>query len=268
MFRYHKFLFLLVALCFLGPITNGQAPKPKKNNALYTAGHASAFIGGLYDAFTPYNKLLQHGNFGLGAPDKLDGEILILDGKIYQTQHTGKTFRVKGSELTPFTVVNFFVADKVVKPQVKLTKEKLYTYLDSVLPNQNGIYAIRIKGAFNCVKTRAFPPVTQKPYKPLAEMLALQKFFTFNNTTGDLVGYRIPAYMEGPNISGYHFHFISTDKQSGGHIIDLLSGNITIEIDELDSFTVDLPQTADFNKFDFKKDRREEVKRVENGKKD
>jgi acetolactate decarboxylase len=96
-------------------------------------------------------------------------------------------------------------------------------------------------------------------------MLSLQQFFTFNQIQGDLVGYRIPSHMEGPNISGYHFHFLAADKKAGGHIIDLLTGNITIEIDELNTFAVALPQTEDFKKFDFKKDRREEVKKVENG---
>ena len=267
--RHHKFIrYLFILLCIYSIGSNAQTPKMQKNNTLYTAGHASAFIGGLYDAFLPYSAIKQHGNFGLGAPDKLDGEILILDGKIYQTQHTGNTFEVKSSQLTPFTVVNFFEADQTVTTRTKLTKDMLYTFLDSILSNKNGIYAIHIKGAFRMIKTRAFPPVTQKPYQPLADMLPLQHFFTVENVQGDLVGYRIPAYMEGPNISGYHFHFLSADKKAGGHIIDMLTGDITIEIDALDSFTVELPQTADFKNFDFKKDRRDEVKRVENGKKD
>lgn len=263
----YKFYYcLLAALCLCSFGSYAQKKLPQQNT-LFTAGHATAFIGGLYDAYYPYNKLKQHGDFGLGAPDKLDGELLVLDGRIYQTQHTGKTFEVKDTEITPFSVVNFFHTDKTFKAKIQLTKDKLYSYLDSVMPNQNGIYAIRIKGAFNTIKTRAFPPVTKKPYIPLADMLPLQKFFTFNNIKGTLVGYRIPAFMDGPNITGYHFHFLSDDKQKGGHIIDLLADDITIEIDQMDSFTVDLPQTNDFNNFDFKKDRREEVKRVENGKK-
>ncbi|MFD0766169.1 acetolactate decarboxylase [Mucilaginibacter lutimaris] len=256
---------LLVVLYLL---VNGNALAQTKDNTLYTAGHASAFIGGLYDAFCSYNKVLKHGDFGLGAPDKLDGEVLILDGKIYQTQATGKTFIVKPTELTPFAVVNFFKADKVTKPNVSLTKDKLYAYLDSALVNKNGIYAIKITGTFRSVKTRAFPPVKNKPYQPLADMLPLQHFFTFENVKGTLVGYRIPAFMDGPNITGYHFHFLSDDKKAGGHIIDLLADEITIEVDQLDGFKVDIPQTNDFNNFDFSKDRRDEVKRVENGKKD
>ncbi|MBB5397004.1 acetolactate decarboxylase [Mucilaginibacter sp. AK015] len=255
---------LSVVLC-LAAIFNASAQT--KNNTLYTAGHASAFIGGLYDAFYPYTKVLKHGDFGLGAPDKLDGEVLVLDGKIYQTQSTGRTFEVKATELTPFTVVNFFKAQRTVQNDKELTKNDLFLYLDSLLSNKNGIYAIKITGNFNFIKTRAFPPV-KKPYVPLADMLPLQHFFTFENVKGTLVGYRIPAYMDGPNITGYHFHFLSDDKKGGGHIIDLTTGSVTIEIDELDSFMVDIPQTPAFNNFDFKKDRSEEVKRVENGKKD
>jgi acetolactate decarboxylase len=258
---------VLLVIYFAQHTANAQKPKTIENNTLYTAGHASAFIGGLYTAFYPYGKLKQHGDFGLGAPDKLDGELMILNGKIYQTQASGKTFEVSPEGATPFSVVNFFKANKVLKVTAKMSKEKLYAYLDSVLPNQNGIYAIHIKGRFKEIKTRAFPKVTQQPYLPLAQMLNLQHFFSFKEATGDLIGYRIPAYMDGPNITGYHFHFLSADKKNGGHLIEVLTDNVIIEIDYLDSFTVNIPQTKDFMSFDFKKDRRDEVKQVENGKK-
>lgn len=261
----YRTLFIITGFFTTSIVADAQI-QPKKDNTLFTAGHAAAFIGGLYDGYYSYSKLKQQGNFGLGAPDKLDGELLILNNKIYQTQASGKTFEVKDSELTSFAVVNFFHADKIVRTTARMNKEKLFTYLDSILPQQNNIYAIHIKGSFGNIKTRAFPAVTQKPYVALASMLPQQHFFNFDNTEGDLVGYRIPAYMEGPNISGYHFHFISANKQNGGHIIDLLTGDITIEIDLLTAFTVDLPTSKDFINFDFKKDRREELKRVENGK--
>ncbi len=266
--KYYKIYSTAVVLLCLCRLTlhAQQQTNPKSSNTLFTAGHASAFIGGLYDAYYPYSKLKLQGDFGLGAPDKLDGELLIVRGKLYQTQASGKTFEIPDTGRTPFSVVNFFHADQVVKTHVRMTKDKLYAYLDSILPNQNGIYAIHIKGVFGTIKTRAFPEVKQKPYTPLAGLLGLQRFFDFSNIKGELVGYRIPGYMEGPNITGYHFHFLSDDKKGGGHIIELLTDEIIIEIDELNSFTVDIPQTKDFNNFDFKKDRREEVKQVENGK--
>lgn len=99
-------------------------------------------------------------------------------------------------------------------------------------------------------------------------MLPLQHFFNFTGAQGVLVGYCIPAYMEGPNISGYHFHYLSGNHQNGGHLIDVVTQGITVEICELNGFTVDLPQSQAFKNFNFKQDRREEVKQVENGKKD
>jgi acetolactate decarboxylase len=260
------FYLLLIPLLFNQATIAQQKTKPANGDDLFSAGFASGFIGGLYDNWYPYKELEKHGDFGIGAPGHLDGELLLLNGKIYQTQFTGKTTLVADTGKLPYAVVCFFKAKKVYKHTGTLSKTALYSYLDSLLTNQNGIYAIHISGKFKLVKTRAFPPV-EKPYQPLAAMLNRQHFFEHNNVQGDLVGFRIPAFMEGAHISGYHFHFLSMDKQAGGHLIDLLAEDITVEIDTLTSYTMDLPQTADFNNFDFKKDRKDEIKSVENGKK-
>jgi len=263
------FKFLSAILIFFIADSNGfaQQKSATTNDNLYSAGYASAFIGGLYDAWYPYKTLHQHGDFGLGAPAKLDGELIMLNGKLYKTQYTGKTSPVSDADQTPYAVVCFFKAKRSFKPGRQLKKAAIFKYMDSVLTNQNGIYAIHIIGNFKYVKTRAFPPVEQKPYVPLAAMLDRQHFFEFNTIKGDLVGYKLPVFMEGPHISGYHFHFLSADKSSGGHIIDVIADDVTIEVDTLTSYTMELPPTADFNTFDFKKDRKEEIKSVENGKK-
>ncbi len=109
------------------------------------------------------------------------------------------------------------------------------------------------------------PPVNEPPYPQLAGMLDLQHFFQFKESSGDLVGYRLPVYMDNTNISGYHFHYLSDQKDAGGHILDLITGDITIEISPLDSYTVKVPATPAFNHFDFKKDRQEDIKSVERG---
>ena len=263
-----SFCLLLTIISFNFRAAAQQKIKPvnSNDNNLFSAGLASAFIGGLYDDYYPYKQLKQHGNFGLGAPARLDGELLVFNGHLYQTQSSGKTTEIADTGKTPYAIVCFFKPVKVFKHVEALNKAALFSYLDSLLTNQNGIYAIHIKGKFKDVKTRAFPPV-EKPYLPLAAMLDRQHFFDHTNIEGDLVGFRIPAFMEGAHITGYHFHFLSADKAFGGHIIDLLADDITVEIDPLTSYTMDVPQTTDFNNFDFKKDRKEEIKSVENGKK-
>jgi acetolactate decarboxylase len=248
---------LISILIFLSAL---QPPKP-----LFTVGIGAGLIGGLYDGIYSYRDLKKHGDFGLGAPDKLDGEIVVFQGKIYQTQHTGKTFVVDDKELTPFAMVNFFQPNIKITPNKGMNKTELFHYLDSVLTNVNGMYAIHVSGKFSYLKTRAFPPVKEHQHTPLAEMLPLQQFFEFKDSQGDLVGYRLPSFMDNTNISGYHFHFLSQQKNAGGHIIDLKAEDIVIEIDVLDSYTIQVPSTKDYEHFDFKKNREEDIKSVERG---
>jgi acetolactate decarboxylase len=262
---------LLLRISLFVFILSGSIPafsqQKSSDNNLFSAGYAGAFIDGLYNAYYPYRQLEKHGDFGLGAPDMLDGEFIMLNGKYYQTRHTGITTALADTGKTPYAVVCFFKAEKIVKPGKPLNKAALFSYLDSVLNSQNGMFAIHITGTFKHVKTRAFPPVKQKPYLPMAEMLDKQAFFNSDAVQGDLVGYKLPAFMQGPFIAGYHFHFLSTDKTKGGHMVDIITDNVTIEVETLTSFTLDVPQTADFKNYSFKKDNSADIKSVENGKK-
>jgi acetolactate decarboxylase len=255
--QYKPYALLVAGLLFCNLL---------KAQTLFQAGVASGFIGGLYDAIYPDKELKKHGDFGLGAPDKLDGEIVMLNGKLYQTQHSGKTFEVKDTGSTALAFVTFFHADQQVKLPHAMSRTELYHYLDSLLPNQNAIYAIHVKGQFESVKTRAFPK-QQPPYQPLASMLDQQAFFTFSNTGGDLIGYRLPLYLEALSIHGYHFHFLSADKMGGGHIIEFMAKDAIVEIHQLKHYEMAVPDTKAFGEFNFAKDRKEELKSVENGKK-
>ena len=263
---YYYLLLAIMGYSFTAVAQQKVKPVNVNENNLFSAGLASAFIGGLYDAYYPYKQLKQHGDFGLGAPARLDGELLVFNGHLYQTQSSGKTTEIADTGKTPYAVVCFFKPVKVFKHTGILNKAAFYSYLDSLLTNQNGIYAIHVSGKFRLVKARAFPPV-EKPYLPLASMLDRQHFFDHADMNGDLIGFRIPKLIEGPHIAGYHFHFLSADKTFGGHVVDLTAEDITVEIDPLSSFTFDIPQTAEFDHFDFAKDRKEEIKSVEKGKK-
>ncbi|RCH56593.1 hypothetical protein DJ568_01670 [Mucilaginibacter hurinus] len=260
------FIALFFLLCFYG-VAVAQKPSQGKYDNLYSAGYASAFIGGLYDVHFPYKQILAHGDFGLGAPEQLDGELLIFKGIPYQTRYTGKTTVIDTKGTAPYAISCFFKADKVIRPGRTLNKADFFKFLDSVTTNQNGMYAIHVSGSFSYVKTRAFPAV-EKPYKPLAALLANQRFFEFKDVKGDLVGFKLGEFAQGPFIAGYHFHFLQDNKAGGGHIIDLTATDVTVEIDELTSYSMDLQQTPEFKEFDFNEDRKDEIKSVENGKKD
>ncbi|MFB6457218.1 acetolactate decarboxylase [Chitinophaga sp. Hz27] len=253
-----KYLLMFVLTCYPRIIYGQSAP-----HELYTVGVAIGLLGGLYEGFYPIGELKTKGDFGLGAPDKIDGELLLFNGKAYQTTVDGKTRELPDDYKVPFAMVNHFRPSIRISINEKITKQELFHRLDSLFPNQNGMYAIHIKGRFSYVKSRALPPVDQPPYPTFKNWAKQQHFFEFKEADGDLIGYRLPAYMDNTNISGYHFHFLSADKSGGGHMIDTELSSVIVELEPLDGYTVKIPQTKGFQQFNFHEGRSTEAKDID-----
>ncbi|MFT3904124.1 MAG: acetolactate decarboxylase [Niabella sp.] len=236
-----------------------------KHNVLYNYGVIDAFVGGLFRGSLPIKDLKLKGDFGLGAPDMLDGELTMLNGKAYQTKATGETVVLDNEHKTSYSTVTFFKADTVFYVNNATEQKELLEIIESKLTNKNAMYSIKISGAFSYVKTRAFPPVKEEPFPVLSTILDRQQFFDNQNTAGTLVGYHFPEYLNGIQISGFHLHFLSTDKKQGGHVLDFKGQNMKIEIAELKSFELEVPKTNDFQNFKFRKKHNEDLERVEQG---
>ena len=106
-----------------------------------------------------------------------------------------------------------------------------------------------------------FPKQTP-PYRPLAEALKKQSIFELRNVNGTLVGFRTPKYMQGVNLNGYHFHFITGNRKTGGHILDGQFQNAKVELDTLSKVEINLPTTVEFDQADLGDDKPAEVNRV------
>ena len=79
------------------------------------------------------------------------------------------------------------------------------------------------------------------PYQPLADVLAGQVEFPLESVTATMVGFRLPEYMAESNAAGYHFHALTEDRGAGGHVLDCETTNVTVELDTIDAWKVDLP---------------------------
>lgn len=260
-------IFILCSLLTLNVMSQTKLKdNPTKNyNTLYQSGTAESFIGGLFEATLPLKDLKEHGDFGLGAPGLLDGELVIHNGHAYQTQATGKTTEVPDSFKTALVFVTFFKPDTTFHIKASANQKEALAQLEQYAKHKNAAYAIRISGKFNTIKTRAFPPYTQKPYPPLATLLDRQKFFDIRNTTGVIVGYKLPPYLNGLSIEGYHFHFLSDDKSQGGHVLDFSAGDLTVEIAKIKDFHLSIPQDEDFMNYNFKTNIHNDLEKVEKG---
>ena len=51
---------------------------------------SGALVAGVYAGAVSVQGLLEHGDFGLGTFANLDGEMVVLEGHVYQVQGTGR----------------------------------------------------------------------------------------------------------------------------------------------------------------------------------
>ena len=251
-------LYLIIVLCI---IISGCVI-PEKNTAFQTST-IDALLAGVYDGDMSCSDLLKHGDLGIGTFDHLDGEMVILEGKVYQVKADGKVYKPDLSLKTPFATVCQFKTDEIIPVKSGLNYDGIEKLINKYAPNQNLFYAIKITGKFKSMKTRSVPE-QHKPYPPLKEVTKNQPEFNMENISGTIVGFRCPPYVKGINIPGYHLHFISDDLTRGGHILSFEIKDGECEIDVLNKFFLTLPiDGKEFGKTDLSINRVKELKAVE-----
>ena len=94
-------------------------------------------------------------------------------------------------------------------------------------------------------------------------MVKHQAVFEFGDVNGVIVGFYHPKYMEGINVAGYHFHFLTANRQAGGHLLDCRIRQARVEIERLDALQLRLPDIAEFSNTDLSGDKKQDIEKVE-----
>lgn len=234
--------FILIVLCsFAGASLHAQ----EKGETVFQTSTLSALMEGVYEGNTTFGELKKEGDFGLGTLNGLDGEMVGFGGKFYQITSDGKAHEIPDAAVTPFAVVTFFEADKTVSIDGPLECKDLEKYILSLLPSDNIFYAIKIDGRFESMKTRSVPKQSE-PFPPLAEVVKKESVFELGSVEGTIAGYWFPEYLSGVNAAGFHFHFLTADEKTGGHVLDCKAGKVRIGIDYNDDLQISLPKTENF----------------------
>jgi acetolactate decarboxylase len=76
----------------------------------YQISTSAALVQGVYAGAVSSRTLLANGDFGLGTFEHLDGEMVVLDGSIYQVRGDGSVQRREDDFRVPFAVVCRFQA--------------------------------------------------------------------------------------------------------------------------------------------------------------
>lgn len=216
---------------------------------IFQVSTLSALEQGVYEGNISFKQLEQYGDFGLGTFNGLDGEMIETEGKVYQIRADGIAYPADKSRKTPFATVTFFEPDDITIIEKPIDCDELYGYIDDVLPTKNIIFAVKVKGLFEYVQTRSVSK-QGKPYPKLSEALEDEPEFEFHGIGGIMVGFRFPDYVDGINVPGYHFHFITSDEKHGGHLLRCRTRSVGVEIDYSNGLIVKLPNTPEFYRID------------------
>lgn len=227
-----------------------------------------ALVTGHYDGEVSLAEVKRHGDFGLGTFEGADGEMVLLDGRVYQITSAGEVREPGDAVRSPFAaVVSFKKADFELSLPAGLTLEQVQARVEASLPSKNIFYAVRVDGHFDEVRTRSVSRQV-KPYPPLAAVVKAQSLFTLAKSKGTLVGLRCPEFAKGVNVPGYHFHYLQSDRTAGGHVLGLVTGEgVRVRVAVLREWAVKLPQSAAFDALDLSGDRSKELKAVESERK-
>jgi acetolactate decarboxylase len=228
-------------------------------STLYQISTSTALVEGVYSGSIPSSVLLEHGDFGLGTFEGLDGEMVILDGQIYQVtdrvRHRTDDFLVPFASITQFRAKSSFEIDNVAcLKDIELT-------CDRERISDNLFYALRLDGIFETIYARAVHAVPQNTR--LVDAAKTQSEFHFENTEGTLVGFWSPRYSSSFSIPGYHFHFISKDRTKGGHLLDCSAHKLKARVQVLSEYNIRFPDSGLFLTTNLSKDPSSELAKTE-----
>jgi acetolactate decarboxylase len=216
----------------------------REHHVLFQASTIGALLDGAYEGDLRFDELAEHGDLGLGTLNALDGEMIAIDGRFYRADVDGVVGEVEAGARTPFAVVTRFEPSIEDRIDGQLEHPALLARLDELIPADAASCAIRLDGSFESVRARSVPRQSP-PYRPLTEVVAEQHVFELIDVEGTMLGFRFPDYVEGIEVSGYHLHFISADRERGGHVLSSRSNGLRARLDPSSELHVELPPSVD-----------------------
>ncbi|HEX6038084.1 acetolactate decarboxylase [Longimicrobium sp.] len=223
------------------------APGPSASDPARTVWQLSPFAllqAGGYDGLMTVDEVRRHGDLGLAAADELNGEMVMVDGRLYQFLADGRVAEAPGSMRLPFAEVTRWTGGRDIPVAAG------QTYGASGMPGMgtlpagaDAFYALRLEGTWDTVVVRTFHQQS-RPYPPLDSAVHHQAVDTLINVRGTMAGFWQPAFAKGLSIPGYHLHVLSDDRAKGGHVLSFRAGNVRMQVAERPEFIVHLPPDA------------------------
>ncbi len=224
----------------------------KKPGTVYLCAPVNALVEGIYREKIPLGEIRKRGDFGLGTFDDLDGEMVLLDGRVYQVTGDGEVHEVGDEAATPFACVTFYDPVSHDDLDSELDWGAFQEWILGLLPSPNIFYALRIEGTFSRVRVRSVP--RQENYRPLVEVARDQPVYDLADVEGTLAGFFSPAFLQSLTVPGLHLHFLSSDRRRGGHLLECRPRRVRAGVQIISTLELGLPMRLDYLTWDFRRD--------------
>lgn len=256
--------YLLIFFCFIALFSAGcksdSANNPttkgddnKITDEFYHYSIWAALVNKIYDGNLTVREAKTHGDTGLGTYNGVDGELIMIDDVLYQVPSSGEVKIAGDATHIPFLNATFFHKEFSFEISNRVNYDSLRKEIHQHFPSPNYFYAFKIHGKFDTLKLGSMQK-QEKPYpKTLDSLMPDRPKFNHTNISGTMVGFYCPDFMGDINVAGFHLHFLSDDKKSGGHVMEFTGKNFNVQMDKLTSYRFVLPETEEYNKANLEK---------------
>jgi alpha-acetolactate decarboxylase len=215
-------------------------------NHIYQYSLVNALMAGVCDSGITTSQLIEKGNQGLGTFVRMDGELLLLDGRVYQLQSGGRIREAEPNDQIPYAVSTHFKPQKTLRVALK-NKGSIDEVLEKFNNHAGNLFmSYRVEGKFSKLKCRT---VKGQEYEgqPLAELGEKQSVAEYEDVEGVIAGFRSPQAWQGFFVAGEHMHFVDKERNFGGHVLELSAEEVEIGIATVNNIHIELPTSDKFN---------------------
>jgi len=233
--------------------TNKQTEVVEKSDIFYHYSIWHAFVNKIFEGDITAAEVKANGDIGLGSYNLLDGELIMLDGKLYQAKEDGSVITPTDDTKVVYANATFFDTDDSFELGEIADYETLRKHINEKLETKNMFYAFKIHGEFTKIKCGGLHK-QEKPFKDGLDVLIPNRpIFERENFSGTMVSFFCPEFIGDINASGYHLHFVSDDETFAGHVMEFEAKSLRVEIDQIHEYKFVLPQTKEYKNVGFDK---------------
>jgi acetolactate decarboxylase len=245
-----------------------KAPAPtgediRSSGAVTQFAVLDALLVGAYDSGITVAEVRELGDFGIGCCDHLGGEVLVIDGDVFECTVGEPPDPMRDDQILPFVDVCRFVpavTDRVEDADLA----GLTGFVVDRVVSRNLFHAVRADGVFASLRVRVTPR-QEHPFRPLADVTSGQIETVLTQASGTLVGFWAPAIYQGITVAGLHLHFIADDRSVGGHVLDVTVSSAQLSLSVHARFDLRLPVDEHFLGTELTHDEDHRIVTVEGG---